>query len=184
MKTTFSLASRSLSVILTLGLTLALTSCSSISKEDCSKDMHDLGYEQGRKGMNNLLEDVRNTCLRQNPSLDLAKYQSGFEDGWGEYCTPFNGYRMGAKGDVYKSYCPEEKEDLFHVRFLIGKKVYEKNDQVRELQEKIMDLSSDPKDLQTPAVRDELNNLKNEMKDLTNEIQRLEQQGLANVHLN
>lgn len=145
--------------------------------------MRSFGLDHGKKGQANLLEDIRKTCLRNNPNVDLSSYQSGFEQGWTEYCTPFNGYRLGAKGDLYKSFCPAEKEDLFHERFLIGKKVYEKNDQLRELQEKIMDLAGDGKELQEAAARDELSKLKIEAKDLKLEIQNLEQQGLSNVHL-
>lgn len=146
--------------------------------------MTDFGYDQGRKGQSNLIEDIRKTCLKRNADIDLAGYQKGFEGGWKEYCTPFNGYRMGAKGDIYKSFCPAEKEPLFHERFLLGKKVYEKKDQVRELQEKIMDLSEDGKDLTNPSSRDELNAYKNELRDLNKEIQHLEQQGMSNVHIN
>lgn len=165
-------------------LSFAFTSCSSISREDCSKDMRDFGYEHGRKGMSNLLEDVRKTCQKHEPPVDLARYQTGFEAGWTEYCTPFNGYRMGVKGDLYKSFCPPEREDLFHDRFLIGKKVYDKKDQAKELEEKILDLSEDGKDLTSPSTHDELNRYRTELRDLNKEIQGLEQQGMSNVHIN
>lgn len=146
--------------------------------------MRDFGYDQGRKGQSNQLEDIRKTCLGRNPDINLTAYQAGFEAGWSEYCTPFNGYRMGAKGDIYKSFCPTEHEDLFHERFLIGKKVYDKKDQARDLEEKIMDLSKSGKDLTSPATHDELARYKNDLRDLNKEIQALEQQGLSNVHLN
>lgn len=146
--------------------------------------MNKFGYDHGSKGLSNLIEDIRKTCLKRTPDIDLAAYQKGFEAGWNEYCTPFNGYRMGAKGDLFKSFCPAEKEPLFHERFLIGKKVYEKKDQVRELQEKIMDLSEDGKDLTNPASHEELNRYKNELQDLNKEIQHLEQQGMSNVRIN
>jgi len=165
-------------------LIFTLTSCSSVSKKDCAKDMREFGYEHGRKGMSSLIDEVRSTCGRDNPAIDFSAYESGLEAGWSEFCTPFNGYRMGAKGDLYKSFCPPERENLFHERFLIGKKVYEKKDQARELQEKIMDLSEDGKELTSPASREELSSYKNELHELNKEIQRLEQSGMSNAHLN
>lgn len=146
--------------------------------------MREFGYDHGRKGLNNLIEDVRKTCSRQGPALDLAKYQTGFEAGWTEYCTPFNGYRIGAKGDLYKSYCPPEHENLFHERFLIGKTVYDKKDQAKELEEKILNLSEEGKDLTSPSTHDELNHYRSQLRDLNKEIQALEQQGMSNVHIN
>lgn len=165
-----------------LGSLLTLTSCASISKEDCNKNMQAFGFEQGSKGKPNLLEDIRKSCSRGNPSIDLAAYQAGFDKGWDSYCTSYNGFKMGEKGDPYKSFCPPEKEDLFHEKFLIGKQVYEKKDQVKELQDKLMDLSEEGKDLTNPSVHDEMTRLKNDIWTLNHEIQSLEQKGKSLIH--
>jgi hypothetical protein len=165
-----------------LGSFFAFTSCSSISKEDCNKNMQAFGRDQGTKGKPNLLEDIRKSCSRGNPSIDLGAYQMGFEQGWNEYCTTFNGFKMGEKGDTYKSFCPPEKEDLFHEKFLIGKQVYEKKDQVKELQDKLMDLSEEGKDLTNPSIHDEMARLKDLIWTTNREIQSLEQKGKSLVH--
>jgi hypothetical protein len=144
--------------------------------------MKALGLEHGRKGLNNFTDDVRSTCSKNEPPINLEAYAAGFNMGWSTYCTPFNGFDMGRKGDVYRSFCPPEKEDLFHEKFLIGKKVYEKKDQVLDTEEKIKDLSAGgDKDA---ATKDELKKNQDDLLVLKREIQALEQKGMSLIHTN
>lgn len=168
---------------LTFSLLAALTlnSCSSlITKEDCKKDMQSFGIEHGKKGLSKLTDEISSTCIRGEESVNLEAYETGFRMGWSSYCTSFNGFDMGRKGDTYKSFCPPEKEDLFHEKFLIGKKVYEKKDQVIELEEKIQELSSSSE--MDPASREELKKYQDYLRILKRDIQALEQQGVSLVH--
>ena len=158
-----------------LFLTITVTSCSSISKDDCKKDMRSLGIDHGKRGMNNLSDDVRSTCNNSTFIADIEQYEKGFNIGWSLYCTPRNGFESGRKGDSYKSFCPTDKEDLFHEKFLIGKKVYEKKDQVSELETRVNDLTQSAEhDL---GAKEELNKTKEYLLNLTREIQTLERQG-------
>ena len=154
---------------------ITLVSCSSISKEDCKKDMRSLGIEHGKRGMSSLSDDVRSTCNNSNFIADLEQYDKGFNIGWSLYCTPRNGFESGKKGDTYKSFCPTEKEDLFHEKFLIGKKVYEKKDQVSEFESRINDLT--PNAEHDLGAKEELTKTKEFLLNLTREIQTLERQG-------
>lgn len=162
---------------------ITFNSCSSVvSKDDCKKDMLELGLEHGKKGLNKLTDEVRSACISAEQTLDLELYEKGFNMGWSSYCIPFNGFDMGRKGDIYKSYCPPEKEELFREKFLIGKKVNEKKDQVSEIQEKIKELSvgSDISALE----KEELKKLKDYLQTLNRDIQILEQQGMSLIHTN
>jgi hypothetical protein len=145
--------------------------------------MHSLGLEHGRRGLNDLLDDVRSTCGAT--AVGLENYGSGFSSGWDIFCTTYNGFQMGKKGDPYRSYCSALKEDLFHEKYFIGKKVYEKNDQVADLEEKIQDLVVEiEKDSTSFSLKDELKKYQNEFLILKREIQALEQQGISLVHSN
>jgi len=147
--------------------------------------MKTLGLEHGKKGLNRLTDEVRSVCVSGNGAVDLELYEAGFNMGWSTYCTPFNGFEMGRKGDSYKSFCPPEKEELFHEKFLIGKKVYEKKDQVIDLEEKIKELSkNDEKDQSPKVLNDELKKRQEHLLLLKREIQALEQQGMSLVHTN
>jgi hypothetical protein len=167
-------------LILTFSFPLLFNSCSSlVTKEDCKKDIKGLGIEHGKKGLSKLTDEVRSTC---GDRIDTELYERGFAMGWSSHCTPFNGFEMGRKGDTYKSFCPPEKEKLFREKFLIGKTVYEKKDQLSEIEDKIKDLKpSAEKDL---ASKDELNKLQDRFNLMEHEIQTLEQQGKSLIHTN
>ncbi len=163
-----------------IALSWILVSCSTISREDCKKDMKEMGFSQGRKGLTNLTDEIRKVCIRSNSTVDLEGYAKSFEKGWSEFCTPMHGFESGKRGDIYKSYCPPEKENLFREKFLIGKRVYEKNDQVNELEEKIKDLT--PAAEHDLATKEHLQKIQNYTQGLKREIQALEQLGMNPVH--
>lgn len=139
-----------------------------------------LGLEHGQRGFNKLTDEVRSTCS----GSDLEQYENGFFMGWNTYCTSFNGFNIGKKGDSYKSFCPPEKEELFYEKYLIGKKVYEKKDQVSELQDKIKDLEQTAEKDSSSAIKEDLKAHQDYLLTLKREIQALEQKGMSLVHTN
>lgn len=144
-----------------------------------------MGLDHGKRGMPSLLEEVRKVCVTSDGFVNLEAYQTGFNMGWSDFCTPFHGFEIGKRGDLYKSFCPPEKEELFREKFLIGKKVYEKKDQVIEVEEKIKDLSNlSERDSTSVALKDELKKYQDYLRNLRREIQALEQQGMSLVHTN
>ena len=154
--------------------------CSSINQSDCKKDMLTFGREHGAKGLIKHTDEIQKVCQNSEPHIDLEKYENGFNQGWAQYCTPLSGFENGRRGDIYKSYCPSDKEDIFREKYLIGKKIFEKNDLEIELEDKIKSLSSSRElDL---AAKSELNKLKEDLLSLKREIQRLEQNGRKPIH--
>ncbi len=161
---------------LTIVSTLIIAySCSSISKEDCKRDMYQFGLDQGYKGASNLAEDIKRVCSSDSVTVDLLNYEKGFNIGWDVYCSPTHGLENGMKGELYKSFCPSTKEDHYHASFLIGKKIYEKKDQLQELEDKLREVEKE--DSTELPVKDELKQLKEEVVNLNREIQSLEQAG-------
>lgn len=160
-----------LSSLIVLLFSLSLFSCTTISKEDCKKDMKSFGFEQGRKGLADLSDDIRKVCIRNDSSVDLEGYIKGFTMGWKEYCSPLHGFENGQKVETYKSFCPAEKEALYREKFFIGKNLADKKDQLSELSDKIKNAPND-------------NELKDSISQLKREIQILEQQGSSPFHTN
>lgn len=144
-----------------------------------------LGLDHGKRGLSNLSEELRRVCVTSDEAVNLEAYQMGFNMGWSNFCTPFQGFEMGKKGDLYKSFCPLEKEELFREKFLIGKKVYDKKDQVIEVEEKIKELkAASEKNPASQALKDDLKRTQDYMLSLKREIQALEQQGMSLIHTN
>jgi hypothetical protein len=157
-----------------------------ISKDDCKKDMLELGLLHGTKGHNKLTDELRSICVTSTETINLELYETGFNKGWRLYCSSYNGFEMGRKADTYRSFCPLEKEDLFHEKFLIGKMVYEKNDQVMDIEDKINKITFNPEKEASSLnlQKDELKRLQDYLRSLKNEIQALEQKGTSLVHTN
>jgi len=137
--------------------------------------MYQFGLDQGSKGLLNLAESIRKVCNNTSTNVDLEGYIKGFNNGWNMYCTPIHGLENGMKGDLYRSFCPPIKEEHYHQSFLIGKKIYDKKDQVKELEDKIREIEQE--NSTELSAKDELNNLKENVLFLNREIQSLEQNG-------
>lgn len=169
---------RSYSLLL---ISLVLTSsCATISKSDCKKEMKSFGREHGLKGLNKLTDEIQKVCINAQNSVDLESYEKGFLIGWSEYCTPINGFLLGAKAENYKSFCPPDKEDLFHEKYLVGKKLYDKKDQLQDLKDLFLSLSkSEPSDT---SGQSQIHSLKEEIQKLEHEIQILDQVGRNPQH--
>jgi hypothetical protein len=103
---------------ITAGLILVpvlLGGCTSMSAEECSVlDWRSVGYEDGVAGLpGSHIGQYRKACAKHGVGTDLAAYQAGREMGLQEYCQPANGYRVGARGDVYQGVCPAALERDF-----------------------------------------------------------------------
>ena len=162
-------------------ISLALiTSCATISKSDCKKEMKSFGREHGLKGLAKFTDEIQKVCINAQNSVDLEGYEKGFLIGWSEYCTPMNGFLLGSRAETYKSFCPQDKEDLFHEKYLVGKKLYDKKDQLQDLKELYLSLSKgSPSDT---SGQSQINPLKQEIQKLEQEIQMLDQVGRTPQH--
>jgi hypothetical protein len=148
--------------------------------KDCKKDMKSFGREHGLKGLVKMTDDIQKVCVSSQNSVDLEAYEKGFYIGWSEYCSPFNGFQLGLKADPYKSFCPQDKEELFHEKYLVGKKLFDKKDQLQDLQELLQSLNKEsPTDT---AGISQINSLKQEIQKIEQEIQLLDHVGRSPQH--
>lgn len=155
-------------------------SCSTITKKDCFKDMKELGLAQGREGSpKKYTDDLRDTCMGKNPSIDLESYEKGFYQGWMEYCLPNKAYEMGKRSDRYFSFCPPERESMFREKYLLGKHVFELKDEEEELKDRLEVLK--PTISTNSADSDEYHKIQKGLEKLRSEIQALEIEGAKNT---
>ena len=155
------------------------TSCSTISKKDCHKDMNALGLSQGRAGSpKKYTDELRNKCSSVEPLINLEAYEKGFYQGWMEYCLPHKAYELGKTSDRYISFCPPNKEASFRQKYLVGKHHAELKDVESDIVEKMNSIKS-----QTSENSSRLNDytkLQIELEKVKREIQALEVEGSKN----
>lgn len=162
-----------------LSTVLLTTSCSTISKKDCGKDMNALGLSQGRAGSpKKYTDELRSKCSNYEPVIDLEAYEKGFYQGWMEYCLPNKAFELGKRSDRYFSFCPPEREASFRQKYLLGKHHAE----LKDVESDIVDKMSEIKPYINEKVThlDDYNKLQTELEKVRREIQSLEVEGLKN----
>lgn len=137
-----------LNTIFLLTLTsISLSSCATIKKEDCLKDMYHFGHLHGKKGSpQKYTDEIIDTCATEKFHPNIENYERGFMKGWEEYCLPSNAYKMGQQGDKYFSFCPPARESMFREKYLLGKQYNELLETQADLEEKISDLKKELSD--------------------------------------
>ena len=167
--------------VLTL-LTIIVTSssCSTISKKDCNKDMNALGLSHGRAGSpKKYTDDLRSKCTSDETTIDLEAYEKSFYQGWMEYCLPNKAFELGKRSDRYFSFCPPEREPYFRQSYLTGKHHTELKDVESDLQDKMNEIK--PQISDNPTRLNDFNKLKLELEKTKREIQSLEVEGSKNT---
>ena len=111
---------------ITVLATLALSSCASMSKDECrALDWRTVGYEDGAAGQGvERLTGRRQACAKHGVTPDLDAYRAGREEGLAEYCRPSNGFRFGARGGDYRGVCPQHLEPGFHDAYQAGRTLW------------------------------------------------------------
>lgn len=115
--------------------TLLLSSCASMSKEQClTANWLDQGFRDGRTGQPlSRLEDHRAACAKVAVIPNNNLYIEGREQGIVLYCTPENALQEGLQGRPYRHACPAELEQAFLRSYTNGKQLYEAEQEVEQL---------------------------------------------------
>ena len=136
-------------IIATLVLVpVLLGACTSMSAEECSVlDWRSVGYEDGVAGLpGSHISQYRKACAKHGVGTDLTAYQAGREMGLKEYCQPANGFRVGARGDIYQGVCPAPLERDFLGPYQSGHELFtlerRASNATRQLAEKRNELNS------------------------------------------
>lgn len=107
-------------------LTLLVSACSTMNKNEClTADWRTVGYSDGARGYKaGRIGDHRSACSEYGIRPDLNAYNTGREQGLGQYCTPTTGYNKGLSGYRYNGVCANHNERDFVEALNYGLAIY------------------------------------------------------------
>ena len=155
-----------------------LTSCNSMSKEECAvADWAVVGETDGASGrepQERFAAHVK-SCARINIVPDQSAWYKGYQVGVQRYCVPLNGLSRGEAGDPYYNVCPPEQSAAFLQAYGVGRKAYEERSRVNSLRNSISskeasinrlyeDLKNTTDIQQQRNIRDEIDRLDREIR--------------------
>lgn len=154
--------------VLLIGL---VSGCASMSEKEClTANWFDQGYRDGRNGEPlSRLEDHRQACEKVGIIPERARYFEGRDKGILEYCTPANALYEGRQGRYYRNSCPAHLERNFLIYYQDGKRVYEAEQQVEELNRRSNQLQNSLKKEKDEATQ---NTLRRELREIDRELRR------------
>ncbi|MCK5728895.1 MAG: DUF2799 domain-containing protein [Methylococcales bacterium] len=94
---------------------LLLSSCATLSQEDCMQGAwFDLGKQDGREGKTfKRLAEHQESCTKYGIGIDREAYNAGRKQGLDDYCQLDNAVDLGLRGYRYRSVCPSEIHPAF-----------------------------------------------------------------------
>ncbi len=136
-----------------LWLSLLLSGCASLSKEEClSADWRLIGFEDGSRGHSmQTIGAHRKACAKVGVTPDLNAYEEGHLKGVQSYCTAPRGFSLGVRGGSYNGICAvvaDEKSfvDAFNIgkeRYVAQQNVKHIAAQVKQLEEHLVQIDED-----------------------------------------
>ncbi len=112
--------------ILTILALIGLSGCATMSGDEClTSDWHAIGFEDGSRGYTmDRLSNHRKACAKHGVTPDFQAYQTGRDEGLGDYCQPSRGFNLGASGSRYNGVCPSHSERYFLDAYNAGFQLY------------------------------------------------------------
>lgn len=116
---------------------LLLAGCETMSREDCaSADWSSIGERDGLYGEARAkFEERRAQCAKFGMESSADDYDRGRNRGIRSYCTPEAGFDAGRNGRPYRGVCPPETEGAFLSEYQVGRRLYDLNEEVKQLNE-------------------------------------------------
>ncbi len=98
-----------------LCLTLMLTGCATLSREQCQRgDWYGLGVADGQLGQPaSRIDQHLRACAEYGITPDNRQYMEGRAQGLAEYCRLDNAFETGLRGQRYQGVCPPAVDGLF-----------------------------------------------------------------------
>lgn len=127
---------------LLISIALLLSSCASMSKEQClTANWLDQGFRDGRTGQPLVrIADHKKACAKVGVTPDETRYLAGREQGIALYCTPESAFKVARAGQSYRNACPAHLEQEFLVAFDKGKALFEAQQRVEKLTQETREL--------------------------------------------
>lgn len=128
---------------------LVLTSCQTMSKEECAvADWRVIGEQDGAAGYNPQDRFARHVkaCTKAGVAADQTAWYQGYQQGLPRYCTPLNGLSVGRQGQSYANVCPLNLEAGFREGYDLGRIHYGKKREINSLESRIRSLEQSIRD--------------------------------------
>lgn len=122
-------------ILILASITLIASACSTMNKSEClNADWRTIGYGDGSRGYKaSRISQHRSACAEYGVRPDLNAYNTGREQGLGQYCTPTTGYNRGLSGYRYNGVCAQHNERDFVVALNYGLSVYKEVQVLKKL---------------------------------------------------
>ncbi len=107
-------------------LTLFISSCATMSKDECKQaDWYLKGVDDATQGfaLDRVVEHGK-ACARVNIVPDMKDYREGHGKGARLYCVPEKGYSEGRNGAAYNGICPAALEGRFLRAYNDGQELF------------------------------------------------------------
>ncbi len=137
-----------------------LVGCSTYSRKEClAMNWHQQGAKFALKGetVHEGLAHFANGC--KDVPVDSSAFQSGFDSGLAQFCTPENIEKFATEGGRYKGTCPESAVSTkFMSQYSSGRETY--------LEKKVKSLKSELSDAESKLSRleSEVSSLKSDLR--------------------
>ncbi|EQC52340.1 DUF2799 domain-containing protein [Bacteriovorax sp. DB6_IX] len=117
---------------------LLVVSCSTLKKRDCSSlDWFEQGRIDGSQGHRKSFFMQHAAKCHKKP--DRTKYLAGREQGLKQFCTETGLYRRGYEGGLYLGECAKLSTSL-RAAYELGRDTYRESEEIKEFQNKIVEL--------------------------------------------
>lgn len=119
-----------------LALVIVLSSCSSISQQECETgDWYSIGVNDGKDGADiKKYKKYQKECASHGITADFAGYQQGYQQGLVFYCDFAHGEAHGRSGASYNTACTGKLETQFRLGYQKGKQWHQVKSAVDNLQ--------------------------------------------------
>lgn len=124
-----------LKISLTAVALLLLSSCASMSKEEClTANWLDQGFRDGRSGQPLArIAEHQKACAKVGVVPNDALYFQGRDQGIALYCTAENALVVGREGQPYRNACPAVLEYEFLTAYDKGKQLFDAEQRIEFL---------------------------------------------------
>jgi Protein of unknown function (DUF2799) len=125
---------------------LTLSGCATVSKSECQTgDWYDIGVRDGANGYGEerFLENAQ-ACAKHGVTADRERWLDGRMRGLERYCTPRNGFDVGARNNAYAGVCGHPGEEEFLRGYNLGRELADArgrlahwNGEIHDIQERL-----------------------------------------------
>ncbi|MBT3980385.1 MAG: DUF2799 domain-containing protein [Bacteriovoracaceae bacterium] len=113
-------------ILLFIGLSILISGCSSISKEECqTTDWFLKGQELGSLGKSSSrAKKNMKVCQEKGVSPNLAQFRKGYEEGLADHCSYDNGKILGESGKSSSLFCKGKLKSNYINGYRVGLKSF------------------------------------------------------------